>query len=225
MALIKSIVSITHQDSFQKNNLWEVIEPLEANSETIAPDYIDLYYTHFDDDITPVEETLSAYDEAVKAEKIRHIAASNISPERLKASFEASEKNGLPNYVALQPHYNLIERSSYEANYVSLVEKYDLTVFPYYALASGFLTGKYRSKEDLGKSVRGGGVGGYLNDKDLHVLSILDTVATKHNSTSAAVSLAWLLHQPHIGAPIVSATNVHFIIRTIFSFICFIFVN
>lgn len=185
-----------------------ILKTLDESLQRLQTDYIDLYYTHFDDGVTPVEETLSAYDEAIKVGKIRHIAASNISPERLQSSFEASQKNGLPSYVALQPHYNLIERSGYETNYAPLVEKHGLTVFPYWALAAGFLTGKYRSKEDLGKSVRGGGMEGYLNDKGLGILKVLDTIAAKHGSTPATVSLAWLLYQPNIGAPIVSATSL-----------------
>ncbi|RQP14463.1 MAG: aldo/keto reductase, partial [Parapedobacter sp.] len=138
---------------------------------------------------------------------VRYIAASNVSPARLEESFDLAEKKGLPRYVALQPHYNLVERAGYETDYAPLAEKYGLTVFPYWALAAGFLTGKYRSEADLGKSVRGGGVKKYLNPKGLAVLDALDNVAAKHQSTPATVSLAWLLAQPHIGAPIVSATS------------------
>ncbi len=184
-----------------------ILKTVDESLQRLQTDYIDLYYTHFDDRVTPVEETLSAYDEIIKAGKVRYIAASNISPERLQTSFDVADKNGLPRYVALQPHYNLIERKNYENAYFPLVEKYELSVFPYYALASGFLTGKYRSKEDLGKSVRGGGVESYLNEKGIQLLNTLDAVANKHKVTPATISLAWLLHQPHVGAPIVSATN------------------
>lgn len=184
-----------------------ILKSVDESLQRLQTDYIDLYYTHFDDGTTPVEETLSAYDEIVKAGKVRYIAASNLSPERLIASFEASEKNGFPKYQALQPHYNLLERSQYETDYAPLVEKYGLTVFPYFALAAGFLTGKYRSEEDLGKSVRGGGAKKYLNEHGLAVLAALDKVAAKHDSNPATVALAWLLAQPHIGAPIVSATS------------------
>ncbi|MFI2744280.1 aldo/keto reductase [Zhouia sp. PK063] len=184
-----------------------ILAAVDQSLQRLQTDYIDLYYTHFDDEKTPVEETLEAYDEIIKAGKVRYIAASNISPERLEASFKASEKNGLPKYEALQPHYNLVERAGYETDYAPLAEKYNLTVFPYWSLAAGFLTGKYRSKEDLGKSVRGGSVEKYLNEKGIAVVYALDKVAKKHSTSPATVSLAWLLAQPHIGAPIASATS------------------
>lgn len=184
-----------------------ILKSVDESLQRLQTDYIDLYYTHFDDNITPIEETLSAYDEIVKAGKVRHIAVSNVSPERLVKSFEIAEQNGFPKYVALQPHYNLLEREKYETDYLPLVEKYNLTVFSYWSLASGFLTGKYRSEADFGKSVRGGDAKKYLNEKGLGVLATLDKIAEKHNTKQATVSLAWLLAQPHIGAPIVSATS------------------
>lgn len=184
-----------------------ILKSVDESLKRLQTDHIDLYYTHYDDNKTPVEETLSAYDEVIKAGKVRYIAASNVSPARLAESFDLAEKKGLPRYVALQPHYNLVERTGYETDYAPLAEKYNLTVFPYWALAAGFLTGKYRSEADLGKSVRGGGVKKYLTPKGLAVLNVLDKVAAKHQSTPATVSLAWLLAQPHIGAPIVSATS------------------
>ncbi len=184
-----------------------ILKSVDESLQRLQTDYIDLYYTHFDDKVTPVEETISTYDELVKAGKVRHIAASNIAPERLIASLEFSEKNGLAKYVALQPHYNLLERKGYENNYQPIVEKYGLTVFPYWALAAGFLTGKYRSKDDLTKSVRGAGVEKYLDSKGLKVLAALDTISSKHSSQQATVALAWLLAQQDIGAPVVSATS------------------
>lgn len=184
-----------------------ILKSVDESLQRLQTDYIDLYYTHFDDEITPVEETLSAYDEIIKAGKIRYIGASNISPERLVESFKVSEKNGLPKYVALQPLYNLMERTNYETNYKPLVEKYDLSVMPYSSLASGFLTGKYRSEADLGKSVRGEGLKHYLDKKGFAVLKTLDVIATKHKSQPATVALAWQLAQPTITASIVSATS------------------
>lgn len=185
----------------------QILKCVDESLQRLQVDCIDLYYTHFDDEKTPVEETLSAYDEIVKAGKVLYIAASNVSPTRLVESFEVAEKNNFPKYVALQPHYNLVERSKYEMDYLPLAEKYDLNVFPYWSLASGFLTGKYRTEADLGKSVRGGGAKQYLNEKGLAVLAALDQVAEKHETRQATVALAWLLAQSHIGAPIVSATS------------------
>ncbi|WP_028297639.1 aldo/keto reductase [Olivibacter sitiensis] len=184
-----------------------ILKSVDESLQRLQTDYIDLYYTHFDDNKTPVEETLSAYDEIVKAGKVRYIGVSNVSPERIVESFEIAEKNGFPKYQALQPHYNLVERGKYEKEYAPIAEKYGLTVFPYWSLASGFLTGKYRSEADLGKSQRGQGVKQYLNEKGLAVLNALDRVSAKHSSNPATVSLAWLLAQPHIGAPIASATS------------------
>lgn len=184
-----------------------ILKSVDESLKRLQTDCIDLYYTHFDDRKTPIEETLSAYDEVIKAGKVRYIAASNISPSRLIESFKVAEEKGLPKYVALQPHYNLVERAKYEKEYLPLVEEYNLTVFPYWALAAGFLTGKYRTEADLSKSVRGEGARVYLNEHGLNVLAALDKVAEKHGAQLSTISLAWLLAQPHIGAPIVSATS------------------
>lgn len=184
-----------------------ILKTIDESLKRLQTDYIDLYYSHFDDNTTPVEETLSAFDEVIKAGKVRHIGASNITTDRLKASFDASDKHNLPRYEVLQPHYNLVERKMYETEYAALVEKYGMVSLPYFSLASGFLTGKYRTEEDFSKSIRGGGAKAYLNDKGFSVLKALDSVAAKHNSTPAAVSLAWLLNQKAIAAPLVSATK------------------
>lgn len=184
-----------------------ILKSVDESLQRLKTDYIDLYYTHFDDEVTPVEETLSTYDELIKAGKVRYIGASNISPARLEESFAVSEKNNLAKYVALQPHYNLVERQKYESEYAPLAEKYNLSVFTYWSLASGFLTGKYRTEDDLQKSARGNDVAKYLNESGKSVLASLDAIAEKHKSSPAAVSLAWLLAQPHITAPIASATS------------------
>ncbi|WP_031529122.1 aldo/keto reductase [Dyadobacter crusticola] len=184
-----------------------ILKTAEESLKRLQTDYIDLYYTHFDDEKTPVEETLSAYEQLIKEGKVRYIGASNLSPDRLNASFEASEKNGLPVYQVLQPNYNLISRSTYENDYAPIAQKHNLAVLPYFALAAGFLTGKYRSEADLSKSQRGGGMKDYLNEKGFAILEALDNVSEKHGMTQATVALSWLLHQPLIAAPIVSATS------------------
>ncbi|WP_293884565.1 aldo/keto reductase [Sphingobacterium sp. UBA1498] len=184
-----------------------ILKSADDSLRRLGVDHIDLYYTHFDDKLTPVEETLSAYDELIKAGKVRYIAASNLSPTRLIESFDAAEKNGLPKYVALQPHYNLVERSSFETDYAPLVEKYGLSVFPYWSLAAGFLTGKYRTEADFDNTTRGGGIKKYFDNKGKAVLKALDSIAEKHGVQQATVALAWLLAKPLITAPIVSATS------------------
>lgn len=206
MVIATKVGSQTKEHSFDISKK-HILKSVDESLARLQTDHIDLYYTHFDDEKTPIEETLSAYDEIIKAGKVRYIAASNVSPERLTASFEIAEKEGLPKYVALQPHFNLVERENYEKNMAPIVEKQQLSVFPYWSLAAGFLTGKYRSEEDLAKSVRGEGAKKYLNNKGLAVIQSLDKVAAKHQSTPATVALAWLLAQPHLLAPIVSATS------------------
>ena len=193
-----------HPNNISKQH---ILKSVEESLQRLQTDHIDLYYTHFDDNKTPVEETLSAYDEIIKAGKVRFIGASNVSTERLIESFEVAEENSLHKYIVLQPLYNLMERTNYETQYKPLVEKYNLAVMPYSSLASGFLTGKYRSKADLGKSPRGEGLKHYLNKKGNAVLKALDTIAEKHQSQPATVALAWQLAQPTITATIVSATS------------------
>lgn len=206
MVIATKVGSETKEHGFDISKK-HILKSVDESLKRLQVDHIDLYYTHFDDNKTPVEETLAAYDEIIKAGKVRYIAASNVSPERLTESFDLAEKNGLPKYVALQPHYNLVERSKYETEYAPLVDKYGLSVFPYWALAAGFLTGKYRSEADLNKSVRGEGASKYLNDTGLSVLNALDEIAAKHQTKPATIALAWALAQPNITAPIVSATN------------------
>ena len=184
-----------------------ILQSVDESLQRLQTNHIDLYYTHFDDEVTPVEETLSAYADTINAGKVRYIGASNVPPERLVESLEVAQSNSLPKYVALQPLYNLMERAKYENSYRSIVEKEGLAVFPYYSLASGFLTGKYRSEADLGKSFRGEGLKHYLSKKGLAVLGVLDVIASKHNTQPATVALAWQLAQPSITASIVSATS------------------
>lgn len=185
-----------------------ILESVEQSLRRLKTDYIDLYQTHFDDKTTPVEETLSAYQQLIEEGKVRVIGTSNMSPERILESLKAAENNDLPKYQTLQPLYNLMEREDYEQNLRDIVEKHDMGVLNYSSLASGFLTGKYRSKDDLDKSERGGGVEKYLQEKGFKVLQALDKISRKHDNSQAAISLAWLLARPTITAPIVSATSL-----------------
>ncbi|HEY1196533.1 aldo/keto reductase [Flavobacterium sp.] len=180
----------------------------EDSLKRLQVDSIDLYYTHIDDPTIPIEDYLGTYADLIAEGKIRHIAASNVPQERLRKSLELGLSGAYPLYQALQPHYNLIERADYEKQYSSLVDQYNLSVFPYWSLAAGFLTGKYRSEADLGKSVRGGSLQKYLDNKGLSVLSALDEISQKHGTAQASVALAWLLSKPHIDAPIASATSI-----------------
>ncbi|MCW3465490.1 aldo/keto reductase [Chitinophaga nivalis] len=185
-----------------------IMKAVEDSLKRLQTDYIDLYQTHYDDEQTPVEETLEAYAALVKAGKVRVIGASNMSAARLQASLQASEQNGYPRYETLQPEYNLYDRARYEKTFAPLCEQYELGVINYYSLASGFLTGKYRSAEDISKSsARGETVLKYLNERGLRILAALDQVAAQYKSTPAAVSLAWLLTRPAVAAPIASATS------------------
>ncbi len=184
-----------------------ILKTAEESLRRLGTDYIDLYYTHYDDERTPVTETLEAYDQLIREGKVRYIGASNISPARLRESLDVAAANSLPAYRALQPLYNLVERQGYERNYAPIAEAAGLAVLPYYSLASGFLSGKYRSQEDTGKSPRGQGIIKYLEGNGPAVLRALDTVSHKHGSRPATVSLAWLLSRPHITAPIASATS------------------
>lgn len=186
-----------------------ILREVEASLRRLQTDYIDLYQAHYDDLDTPVEETMETFNLLVQQGKVRALGASNFSPERLKASLDYAKANGLANYQTLQPEYNLYQRQKYETEYEPLVKEYRLSVLNYYALASGFLTGKYRTEEDVAKSARGGGVvSKYLNERGLRILAALDKVAAEYGTTPATVSLAWLIARPTITAPIASATTV-----------------
>jgi aryl-alcohol dehydrogenase-like predicted oxidoreductase len=182
-------------------------QAVEDSLQRLQTDYIDVYQAHKDDSETPLEETLSAFNELVKQGKVRYIGASNYSGARLAEALETSRKHGFASYISLQPHYNLVERQDYESDLLPVVTKYRLGVIPYFSLAAGFLTGKYRSQKDTEKAARGSMVQKYLNDWGFGVIAALDEVAKAHGSTPARVALAWLLAQPEITAPIASATN------------------
>jgi aryl-alcohol dehydrogenase-like predicted oxidoreductase len=188
-------------------NAAYIRQAVEQSLQRLQTDYIDIYQAHKDDSETPLEETLGAFDELVKQGKVRYIGASNYSGARLAKALETSRKHGYASYISLQPHYNLVERRDYESDLLPVVEKYQLGVIPYFSLAAGFLTGKYRSQQDTEKAARGSMVQKYLNDWGFAVVAALDEVANAHGSTPARVALAWLLAQPGITAPIASATN------------------
>ncbi|WP_181779897.1 aldo/keto reductase [Pseudonocardia pini] len=180
----------------------------EDSLRRLRTDHIDVYYAHKDDPDTAQEETLDAFDALVKEGKVRVVAASNFSAERLRSALEISDRDGLVRFAALQPHYNLMERADYEASLAPLLESEGLASFPYYGLAAGFLTGKYRPGAAV-DSVRSAGASRYLDDpRGPAVLAVLDEIAAGHEVTQAAVALAWLAAQPTVTAPIASARTV-----------------
>lgn len=185
-----------------------ILQAADDSLKRLKTDYIDLYQSHYDDLDTPIEETLEAYSQLIEAGKIRWIGASNMSPERLKQSLEIADQHSLPRYQTLQPEYNLYQREGYENNYEQIVLDNKLGVISYYSLASGFLTGKYRSEEDLGKSQRGGAVKSYMNDRGRRILKALDDVSEQYSAEEASVALAWLIARPSIAAPIASVTSL-----------------
>lgn len=176
----------------------------EESLQRLGTEYIDLYYAHQDDPDTPIEETLGAFDTLVREGKVRYIAASNFTAPRLTESLAVSEREGLARYSALQNHYNLLERAEYERDLAPVLERAGVPGVPFYGLARGFLAGKYRPGVEV-DSVRAGGVAPYRNERGYRVLDVLDQVAAAHNTTVAAVSLAWLAAQPTVAAPIASA--------------------
>jgi aryl-alcohol dehydrogenase-like predicted oxidoreductase len=175
-----------------------------ASLARLQTDRIDLYYAHVDDPETPLEETLPAFDALVRAGTVRHIGASNYTPERLTAALELQRSHGLAEFTVLQPHYNLVERE-FERTLRPVAEAWELAVVPYFALARGFLTGKYRPGGESVDSPRAGSARAYLDHGGPDVLEALDAVATAHGTTVAAVALAWLRAQPTVAAPIASA--------------------
>lgn len=186
-----------------------VKEAVEASLKRLNTDYIDLYQTHYDDTDTPVSETMEALHELVKAGKVRYIGASNLSAERITESNQYARENKLTPYISLQPLYNLYDREGFEKEYLPLIEKDQMAVIPYYALASGFLTGKYRGDDDTNKSPRGGGMSKYFNERGWAILKAMDDVAADLKVPLAQIALAWQLHKPYITAPIASATSEH----------------
>src|SRR3984893_4146600 len=185
-----------------------ILRAAEASLRRLQTDYIDLYQAHTDDTTVPLQETLEAFGQLLKQGKVRAIGASNYSGPRLSEALDVSKNHGLPRYESLQPLYNLYDREDCETNLEPGCRENGLGVIPYYSLASGFLTGKYRSEADLAKSARGAGIKKYLNARGFRILEALDQTAKRYNSTPAQVSLAWLLTRPTVTVPIASATNV-----------------
>ena len=185
-----------------------ILQRVEDSLKRLQTDYIDLYQSHTDDKDTPLEETLAAYDQLIRQGKVRAIGASNYDAPRLAEALGVSATKKLPRYETLQPHYNMYERADYEAALEPLVLKERIGVIPYYSLASGFLTGKYRSAADFKKSPRGGGIKKMLDARGLSILKTLDDVSARMKANPAQVALAWLIARPSITAPIASATNL-----------------
>ena len=184
-----------------------ILEAVERSLRRLNTDHIDLYQSHRDDDKTPIDETLEAYAQLVRQGKVRVIGASNFTAARLAASLKSSAAHDFPRYESLQPEYNLYARAKFEGELADLCRKEQVGVIPYFSLASGFLTGKYRSEADFGKSPRGQRMKDLLNDRGRRILAALDKVGKEASATPAEVSLAWLLAHG-VTAPIASATSV-----------------
>jgi len=181
---------------------------VESSLKRLGTDYIDLYQAHKDDPETTVEETMSSFYELIKEGKVRYIGASNFSAERIKSSNDFARSNNMSSYICLQPLYNLYDRQEFETEYSTLLKEESIGVIPYYSLASGFLTGKYRNESDLVKSARGESVRKYLNQRGYRILSVMEDIAKEQNAALSQIALAWLLNKPLVTAPIASATNV-----------------
>jgi aryl-alcohol dehydrogenase-like predicted oxidoreductase len=185
-----------------------LLSAAEESLRRLQTDFIDLYQSHVDDPETPLEETLGAYQQLIAEGKVRVIGASNCGADRLSEALKVSRDHGLPTYQCLQPLYNLYDRSSFERQLASLCLKEGMGVISYSSLAGGFLTGKYRSESDLGKSPRGARMDKRLNERGFRILAALDQMAEQHRSTPARVALAWLMAKPSVTAPIASATSL-----------------
>ncbi|WP_109511205.1 aldo/keto reductase [Pseudomonas ovata] len=185
-----------------------ISQAVEDSLNRLQSDYIDLYFSHWPDPETSYPETLSAFGQLLGDGKIRSVGASNLNYQQLAEALSAAGQPGLPAYQVLQPEYNLYDRQGFEGDLQQLCIHANIGVVTYYSLASGFLSGKYRSPADLGKSTRGQGVAKYLDARGLAMLDTLDDIAASHQASPSEVSLAWLLRQPGVTAPIVSATSV-----------------
>jgi aryl-alcohol dehydrogenase-like predicted oxidoreductase len=199
---------VSQHPDFTGLSATNIVEASDASLTRLGTDYIDLYWAHFDDVSVPLEETASAFNDLVVAGKVKYIGVSNYSAERVQEWVDVATANGLALPIALQPHYNLVHRTDFESKLLPVAEKNGLAVVPYFALASGFLSGKYRTKADLEGAQRAGGAGGYLTEAGLGVIDALEAIANEHKTEIATVALAWLLHRPTVAAPIASARTV-----------------
>jgi aryl-alcohol dehydrogenase-like predicted oxidoreductase len=197
-------------DNFNRSGATRVniLRGVETSLRRLQTDYIDLYQSHADDPETPLEETLEAYARLINEGKVRAIGASNYTADRLAQALQVSESQGYPAYQSLQPLYNLYDRADYERELEPLCREKGVGVICYFSLASGFLTGKYRSEGDMAKSARRDMVKKYLNERGLRILEALSRLAQQYDVTLATVALAWLINRPGITAPIASATNL-----------------
>ncbi|MCC9042312.1 aldo/keto reductase [Myroides sp. M-43] len=185
----------------------QIVQGVDASLRRLNTDYIDVYFSHHDDLETNQEETMESFNDLVKAGKVRYLGASNLEADRISSSNALAKEKGWAEYIAIQPLYNLYDRVKYEQEYLPLVEKENLAVMSYFALASGFLSGKYRSLEDIEGSSRKDMVKGYINERGITILNQCDAIAKQHNATIAEVAITWQLHKPTISTPIVSATS------------------
>lgn len=195
-------------DSKPNTQAAYIKEQAELSLKRLQTDYIDVYQTHYDDDVTPVEETLRAYEDLIQAGKVRYIGASNISPERLVESLDIAKEKNLPSYVTLQPEYNLFDRAKFEHLYQAVAKERDIAVIPYYSLASGFLSGKYTTAASFDETIRGKDIKDkYWNDRGQRIIRALAKMSVEYNVSISAIALAWLLNQETVFAPIASATK------------------
>ena len=204
MIIATKVAKLSRRPGLSAKN---IITACDESLARLRSEYIDLYYAHEDDLNTPIEETLKAFNSLIQSGKVRYIASSNYSPERLERSLQISRELGMANYVAAQDLYNLLDRQKYENGLRALVAKHKISILPYYALAKGFLSGKYKRGEKI-DSVRAAGTVGYQNEHGWSLLSKVQELAQRHNTTMSAISLAWLRAQPTVSVPIASARTV-----------------
>jgi aryl-alcohol dehydrogenase-like predicted oxidoreductase len=199
---------VSQHPDFRGLSASNVAAAANASLQRLGTDTIDLYYAHFDDASTPLEETVTAFNDLVVAGKVRYVALSNYSADRIDEWVTIARTNGFALPVALQPQYNLVRREAFERDLAPVAERFNLGVVPYFSLAAGFLTGKYRSRDDLEGAARGPMAGGYFSDEGLAVVRTLDEIASVHSAEIATVALAWLQSKPTVVAPIASASKI-----------------